>query len=157
MKVLLIYPPAWIRYNLLPPLGMSILATKLTEAGFEVCPRNMELDILSSNLTQNTLIPLSWITDWQDIQRYVSENNSSKSIEIFLNYLNHYEAWDHYDVVCITVIGELQLGSSAVIAAYIKQLAPSVKILIGGPYCNSVSSRCKELLSQIGCRAIDLI
>ncbi len=157
MKILLIYPPAWIRYNLLPPIGMAILAGKLKEAGFEVTQRNMELDILSDNLTSSSIMPLSWITKWQDIRRYIFENNSSDGIKNFLNYLKFYEDWGQYDVICLSTIGELQVGSSAVIATYIKKIFPSVKIFIGGSYCYTLPSRCKNLLSRIGCTAIDLI
>ena len=155
MKILLIYPPGWIRYNLLPPLGIAILATTLRKEGHVVKQCNIEIDIVSSTHRKKTKIGLEWVIKRDVIKQYL-RGHSAPELVSFLNFLSNYQDWNSYDAVCFSTIGELQVFSAAVIAKYIKNLYPEIKTILGGVFPVSMPEKTSKLLESIGSQSIDL-
>jgi radical SAM superfamily enzyme YgiQ (UPF0313 family) len=134
-----------------------VLSSALKKRGFEVSQRNLEIDIVASKIRKQSDVALSWLTEHIKIKEYINDNKVSEGIASFLKYLEKYDRWGDYDIVCLSVIGEIQIGSSAVIATYLKQNYPELKIVMGGQFIVSQPWRGKSLLQQIGCSSIDLI
>jgi len=156
MKILLVYPPAWIRYNLLPPLGIAIVATTLRKEGHVVKQRNIETDIVTSKYANNTQVDLRWILNQEIVKQYL-QVESPLELAGFLRFLSCYQDWDSYDVICLSALGKLQVISSAVIAEYVKRHCHDVLTILGGGYPHSMPEKTSALLKSVGCQAIDFI
>ncbi|MCK5231930.1 MAG: cobalamin-dependent protein, partial [Desulfobulbaceae bacterium] len=156
MKILLIYPPGWIRYNLLPPLGIAILATVLRNEGHIVKQCNIEIDIVSSTHRKKTKIGLEWVIKRDIISQYLL-GHTPPELAGFLHFLSNYQEWNSYDAVCFSTLGELQVFSAAVIAKYIKNLYPEIKTILGGVFPVSMPEKTSQLLEIIGSQSIDII
>jgi len=156
MKILLIYPPSWIRYNFLPPLGTAVVASTLKNQGYQVKQVNIELDILSDKFFEFSSVDLRWIVDEKVVKQFLNGGTPSE-LNDFINYLSHYEEWNNYDVVGFSAVGKLQVISSAVIGEYIKRVNPKIRTILGGVFPSTTLGETLQMLHEFGARSIDII
>lgn len=149
MRVLLVYPPSLVRWNLLPPLGIAAVAAALRKAGIETEQLNLELRFVRA---------LRQAHDEQ-VRRSLcagalQHNASPDQVGRFHELLNEVmPSPAGFDVLGLSLVGEAQATSAVRIARWFLQQVPSGRLMIGGPFAIANASRLRFLIDRAGIEA----
>ena len=130
-KILLIYPPGWIRISPMPPLGIYEIKNILNNNS--IYPQCVDLEMLAYFLihSHNSKIHLDILTkpvNIKDIQLSLNNPKLSNTISCLIDLLS----LDKNTLICFSVMGQRQFFSAARISYKLRELGYIT--CIGGCY-----------------------
>lgn len=137
MKIKLFYPPAWIRFNPIPPMGITTLTESLIRQGHDVNQVDLELKCWLHNQQSQKRINMEFITDINNVSTAISNSalRDKNGINILLDMIGE----DSFDLAGFSIMGSDQLLPSLLLANRIKKTS-GAKVAFGGCFASNFAN-----------------
>jgi len=136
MRIELIWAPSFIRFQPIPPLGISTMAAALRSAGHFVEQKDLELECAELTLTGKWTTwksDLEAMTNRERIERFVLVNAGDIEIQRGLSFLQSLLTCDDFDVIGFSVMSMRQFWISLLLAWSLKK-NERPKTVFGGEF-----------------------
>jgi len=136
MRIELVWAPSSIRFQPIPPLGISTLAAALRSVGHFVEQKDLELECVELTLTGKWTTwksDLAAMTNRDRVNRFVLENASDVEIQRGLSATQSLLPCDEFDIIGFSVMSMRQFWTSLLLARSLKK-NERPKIVFGGEF-----------------------